>query len=161
VIGPDEPDKPDAVPEISKREAEACGVSFLGERRDVEDLYSSFDLYVLASHREGVPRSAMEAAATGLPIVATNIRGCRQVVEDGGTGRLVPLGDISALTQAILELSRDADLRARLGRAGIEKARREFDERRVIAITLAAYACLLDQARPAGRRPGRQVLSRR
>ena len=67
------------------------GVAFLGLRDDVEALYTAMDIYVLASHREGFPRSAMEAAAMGLPVVATDIRGCRQVVDDGRTGRLVPV----------------------------------------------------------------------
>ena len=67
-----------------------AAITFLGLRDDVEDLYGAMDLYVLASHREGYPRSAMEAAATGLPVIATDIRGCRQVVEPGGTGLLVP-----------------------------------------------------------------------
>ena len=56
----------------------------------MERLYAAMDLFVLASYREGFPRSAMEAAAMGLPIVATDIRGCRQVVDHGRTGLLVP-----------------------------------------------------------------------
>ncbi len=57
-----------------------------GHRDDIETLYSAMDVFVLASHREGFPRAAMEAAAMGLPVVATDVRGCRQVVEDGRTG---------------------------------------------------------------------------
>src|SRR6478736_3117230 len=75
----------------------------LGHRDDVDDLYGAMDLFVLASYREGFPRAAMEAAATGLPIVATDIRGCRQVVDHGVNGLLVPVRDSTALGAAIEE----------------------------------------------------------
>jgi glycosyltransferase involved in cell wall biosynthesis len=101
------------------------------------------DLYVLASHREGFPRSAMEAAAMGLPVVATDIRGCRQVVEDGRTGRLVPVGDVGALVDAIATVATDAVLRRRMGECARVKAAREFDQQRVIDTTLATYERLL------------------
>ena len=78
-------------------------------------LYAGMDVHVLASHREGFPRSAMEAAAMGLPVVATNIRGCRQVVDDGVTGRLVAVRDPRALAAAIGELAGDPELRRRFG----------------------------------------------
>ena len=61
--------------------ARSAGVRFLGLRDDVDRLYRGMDLFVLPSHREGFPRAAMEAAASGLPVVATDVRGCRQVVE--------------------------------------------------------------------------------
>jgi glycosyltransferase involved in cell wall biosynthesis len=122
--------------------AEAAGVRFLGHRDDPERLYSAFDIYVLASHREGFPRSAMEAAATGLPIVATDIRGCREVVDDQLTGLLVPSQEPAALEAAIDRLAGDANARRRLGEAAAAKARKEFDQRRVIARTLEAYVGL-------------------
>ena len=100
VVGPEDDAKADALtPEVRAR-AVADGVRFLGMRDDVEDLYPGLDLYVLASYREGFPRSAMEAAAAGLPIVATDIRGCRQVVEDGVTGLLVPARTVEPLAAA-------------------------------------------------------------
>ena len=105
-------------------------------------------MYVLASHREGLPRSAMEAAASALPIVATDIRGCREVVEDGRTGLLVPVRDPAALEAAIDRLAGDAEFRRRLGEAAAAKARDEFDQRRVIARTLDAYAGLKARNQP-------------
>lgn len=139
VVGPDEPDKADAIaPEVRAR-AEDRGVRFVGARDDVEGWYRAFDLYVLASHREGFPRSAMEAAAMGLPIVATDIRGCRQVVEDGRTGILVPPRNAAALSRALVALARDPHRRERFGRAGAEKARQEFDQQAVIDTTLQVY----------------------
>ncbi|MGZ6930245.1 MAG: glycosyltransferase family 4 protein [Acidimicrobiia bacterium] len=122
-------------------------ITFLGLRDDVADLYAAMDLYVLASYREGFPRSAMEAAATGLPIVATDIRGCRQVVDPGVTGLLVPVRDADALATAISSLTDDDATRARMAAAALEKARSEFDDRRIVATTLATYDRLLARAR--------------
>ena len=144
VIGPHDPDKSDALTddEIAQARTEG-GVVFLGMRDDVERLYPAMDVYVLASHREGFPRSAMEAAAMGLPIVATDIRGCRQVVEHDRTGLLVPARDHVSLTAAIGSLVDDADRRRRFGDAARQKALGEFDDRRQIAITLGLYEELL------------------
>jgi len=142
VAGPYDADKGDPLTPADVAAAEASGVRFLGHRDDPERLYAAFDIYVLASHREGFPRSAMEAAASALPIVATDIRGCREVVEDGRTGLLVPAGDAVALEAAIDLLAGDATLRRRLGEAGAAKARDEFDQEQVIVRTLDAYAPL-------------------
>jgi len=91
----------------------------------------------------------MEAAAMGVPAVATDIRGCRETVDDGVTGRLVPVRDPDALAAAISELAGSAELRARYGNAAREKARREFDDRRCVEITLDTYRTLLEERRPA------------
>ena len=139
VAGPAEPDKADAITADELAAAEADGVVLLGMREDVERLYPAFDLYVLASYREGFPRSAMEAAAMGLPIVATDIRGCRQVVDEGVTGHLVPARDASMLAVAIGRLVADASAREAMGEAARAKAIAEFDDRRQVTITLALY----------------------
>jgi len=143
IIGAIDDSKADAVTQSDIDAARASGVVFLGHRDDVEDLYAAFDISVLASHREGYPRAAMEAAATGLPTVATDIRGCRQVVDDGRTGLLVTRGDAAALATAIASLVADGPRRGQMGRAAIDKARREFDQQRVIDITLGVYRDLL------------------
>lgn len=144
VIGPTDLDKADAITQDELDSAEAdAGVRFLGMRDDVERLYPAMDLYVLASHREGFPRSAMEAAAMGLPVIATDIRGCRQVVDHGITGLLVPVRDPSALAAAIEELIADTPRRRAMGEASRAKAVAEFDDRRQVAITLETYGRLL------------------
>ena len=79
----------------------------------------------------------------GLPIVATDIRGCRQVVDHGRTGLLVAPGDAAALTDAIADLAADAPARRAMGRQGRAKAQQEFDQQRVIATTLAVYDRLI------------------
>ena len=93
------------------------GVVLLGHRDDVDRLLGGFDLFVLATHREGQPRAAMEAAASGLPIVATDVRGCRQVVDDGTTGLLVPVADAAALRTAISALAASPERRRAMGAA--------------------------------------------
>jgi glycosyltransferase involved in cell wall biosynthesis len=139
VIGPDDPDKPDALDRAVVAQAEEEGVRFLGMRDDVDRLYGAMDLFVLPSWREGFPRAAMEAAASGLPIVASDVRGCRQVVDDGTTGLLVPVRDVPALARAIRSLGDDSERRARMGQAAAARARAEFDERRVVATVLDTY----------------------
>ena len=84
-----------------------------------------------------------------LPIVATDIRGCRQVVEHGATGLLVPLRDPTALSHAVAWLAGEPELRSMMGRRGGDKARREFDQRRIIATTLALYEELLERKSPS------------
>jgi glycosyltransferase involved in cell wall biosynthesis len=144
IVGPADTDKADAIAERDVAAARELGnVHFVGERTDIERCYTAFDVYALASYREGFPRSAMEAAAMGLPIVATNIRGCRQVVDDGITGHLVPTRDAFALAGAIQNLTEAPHLLAKMGAAGCEKARKEFDQQRCIDITLGVYEELL------------------
>jgi glycosyltransferase involved in cell wall biosynthesis len=149
VAGPADPGKPDALSDADIAAAERSGMRFLGHRDEIELLYAALDVYVLASHREGFPRSAMEAASAGLPIVATDIRGCRQVVDDGATGLLVPARDPPALARAIGRLCSDAALRAAMGRRAREKAVGEFDQQRVIDITLSVYRELLARKKGA------------
>jgi glycosyltransferase involved in cell wall biosynthesis/FMN phosphatase YigB (HAD superfamily) len=139
VIGPDDPAKPDALDRATVREASEAGVRFLGMRDDVDRLYHAMDLFVLPSWREGFPRAAMEAAASGLPVIATDVRGCRQVVDHDVTGLLVPVRDAAALTAAITALGGDPERRRRMGGAAVERARASFDERRVVDIVLDTY----------------------
>ena len=145
IAGPLEPTKADGISKADLDAARRSGVHILGYTPDIERVYAASDIYVLASHREGFPRSAMEAAAMGLPIVATNIRGCRQVVEDGRTGYLVPPRDPVAMARAISELVSDANVRERMGESAVSKARKEFDQTAVIRRTLEIYRDLLDR----------------
>jgi glycosyltransferase involved in cell wall biosynthesis len=145
LIGPTDDAKADAVGEAELDRARRCGVSVLGERDDVERLYPGMDLFVLASHREGFPRAAMEASAMGVPVVATAIRGCRQVVEDNVTGRLVRPRDAGLLAATVAGLAADPARRRAMGDAAARRAVVEFDQQRVIDITLALYAELLDR----------------
>ncbi len=139
VVGPDDPEKADALDRATIDEAAAAGVRFLGHRDDVEELYRAFDVLCLPSHREGFPRAAMEAAATGLPLVLTDIRGCRQVVDPDRNGALVPVRSPGALAEALVRLAKDPRLRLEWGGESRRKAEEDFDERRVVDRVLAAY----------------------
>jgi glycosyltransferase involved in cell wall biosynthesis len=140
VAGGTDPDKPDALDPAVVARAEADGVLLLGQRDDVDALYAAMDVFVLASHREGFPRAAMEAAATGRPVIATDVRGCRQVVDDGRNGVLVAVEDPSALAHAIAVLGADPQRRMTMGIESRTVARERFDERRVVELVLATYA---------------------
>jgi glycosyltransferase involved in cell wall biosynthesis len=144
VVGPEDPEKDDAIgaDDIARAEREGA-VRFLGMRNDVDELYAAMDVYVLASHREGFPRSAMEAAATGLPLVVSDVRGSRQIVDDGITGTVVAIGDAIALADAVAAIAEDETAREAMGRAARARAEREFDERAVIERTLGVYQRLM------------------
>jgi glycosyltransferase involved in cell wall biosynthesis len=127
-------------------------VQFLGLRTDLPDLYAIMDVLVLPSYREGFPRAPMEAAAMGVPAVVTNVRGCRQTVDHGVTGLVIPPRDAGALAAALLELLTDDEKRHRLGRAARDKALAEFDERRVFARVTEAYGELVASRARSARR---------
>ncbi len=144
IIGPEEPEKTDR---ISADTFKQYGIEdrtiYLGIRDDIPELLACCDIYTLPSWREGLPRSAIEAAAMALPIVATNIRGCRQVVESGKNGLLVELKNTSELKNALVKLIENPALRIQMGQAGCEKAQKEFDENKVCEIVLDTYKQLL------------------
>ena len=106
---------------------------FLGQRDDVPQLLRAADIFVLPSYREGMPRSIIEAMMTGLPVVATNIRGSREEVRHGSTGFLVSVGAVGELRDALDTLIKDESLRHSMGLAGLKKATDVFDEKTVIA----------------------------
>jgi glycosyltransferase involved in cell wall biosynthesis len=107
-------------------------IRFLGYRDDIPRLLAAADIFTLPSHREGMPRSIIEAMMTGLPVVATDIRGSREEVVEGETGFLIPVGDGAALAGALRRLASDAVLRKRLGAAGHARAIDLYDESKVV-----------------------------
>lgn len=121
---------------------ESCTV-MLGHRMDMPELYAIMDILVLPSYREGVPRTLMEGAAMGKPIVATNIRGCREVVENGYNGILVPARQARPLAAAILDLLRDPDKAMRMGEAGRKRAIEQFDQHMLSARIAEEYDRLI------------------
>jgi glycosyltransferase involved in cell wall biosynthesis len=108
----------------------------LGYRTDVARILAAADIFCLPSHFEGLPMSVIEAMLTGLPVVATDIRGPREQVRDGETGYLVPARSVAPLAGALSRLAGDPALRARMGAAGRAFALAHFDEARVIGRTL-------------------------
>jgi glycosyltransferase involved in cell wall biosynthesis len=118
-------------------------VSYLGETDDVRSFIAESDCVVLPSYREGVPRSLLEAAAMGKAIIATDVVGCREVVEDGVNGYLckpMDSGDLASKMEQLVKLTPEA--RHEMGRKGREKIEREFDEKIVIGKYLEAIAAI-------------------
>jgi glycosyltransferase involved in cell wall biosynthesis len=141
------PDKgnPMCVPEeFLKKWQEEGVINWLGHRDDMPNLLQQVDIAVLPSYyHEGVPRFLLEAAACGLPLVATDIEGCRVVVREGVNGFLVPPRNPTALADALERLLQDPSLRRRMGQASRHIAEVEFDERKVLAKWLALYERVL------------------
>jgi len=126
-------------------------VRFLGMRPDMPDVLAAADVFVLPSHgREGIPRVLMEAAALGRPIVTTDVRGCREVVQHGVTGLLVSARRPEELALSILHLIRYREEAARLGARAAEFARRHFDEKQYCKKIAYCYESLLRKELPAG-----------
>ncbi len=146
VIGPVDTDKPDFVtPDMAQKYGVADIFHFLGMRQDMPELYTLMDVFVLPSHREGFPRAPMEASAMKVPCVVTDIRGCREVVEHGRNGLLVPLGNVQALADAIVEILTNQEKAYRMGEEGRRMALERFDERLVFEKVKAEYARLLQE----------------
>jgi glycosyltransferase involved in cell wall biosynthesis len=137
--------------------ATALGTRFhvLGWRRDVRDLLSAFDLFVLTSRFEGLPRAVLQAMVAGVPVVATAVGGTPEVVEDGRTGRLVAPGDPEGVARALLGLAADRDLRERTARAARARIDEEFDIRGMVRSLDRLYAELLAGPSPVGIVPER------
>jgi glycosyltransferase involved in cell wall biosynthesis len=118
-------------------------VRFIQHTDDIPTIMRVIDIFVLPSHREGMPRSIIEAMAAGKPVVATNIRGCREEVVDAETGYLVPVRDAAALADRIRRLLADPSLRRTQGRAGRRRAEALFSEAGVVGRLVAALEGLL------------------
>lgn len=123
---------------------------FWGYRADMPEVYNLCDVVVLPSSREGTPNVLLEAMACGVPVVANDVADNRQVVPDGQAGFVVPLGDVSALTDRVRRLLGDAELRRRMGTAGVAWVDREHSLAGLAERTGEAYLRLV-QRMGAGR----------
>ena len=108
----------------------------LGYRHDIHRVLAGADVFCLPSHFEGLPMSVIEAMLAGLPVVATGVRGPREMVVEGHTGLLVPPAQIAPLAAALNRLAADPALRARMGEAGRARALERYAEATVVARTL-------------------------
>jgi len=114
-------------------------VSFLGDRRDVPELLSQAQVFILSTHYEGLPISILEAMRAGLPVIATNVNGIPEEVLHDRTGLLVPPKDPDALAKAIATLIQFPVLRQQMGQAGRKRYEQEFSLAQMIAKTRAVY----------------------
>ncbi len=137
--GEDEQKLQKAVNELLLRDK----VSFLGFRRDVPELLTASDVFILTSRREGLPKAVMEAMAVGLPIIATDVRGNRDLVKSGENGYLVPVDDVEQTAIAIERLIDSEDLRRSMG----EKSKQlvnQYDLQNIIPQMEKIYNAYLD-----------------
>jgi glycosyltransferase involved in cell wall biosynthesis len=132
-----------AVEEEVRRLGIESAVQLLGERNDVPELLGTAEIFVLSTRSEGLPLSILEAMATGLPVIASDVGGVPELVIDGETGLLVPPGDPDALAAAIRRLLEDPPLAHRLGEAGRVRVAEHFDLAAVRQAHLDLYNHLL------------------
>ena len=117
-----------------------------GHVEDIRSVWAQAHVAILPSRREGLPKSLLEAAACGRPLIATNVPGCREIARDGINAILVPTNDAEALTHAIEKLSNDPDLRARFGRASRQIVTSEYSSALIGSKIIALYSRLLEGA---------------
>ena len=118
-------------------------VNWLGRVEDVIGLLQNCHVALLPSFRDGLPKSLLECAACGLPIIATDVPGCREICLDDVNGILIPARDSAAIAEAVLRLADDGELQARLGRESRALVEAEFKVEKVVEQTMALYREML------------------
>lgn len=126
--------------ELAQLETDAL---LLGQRADMPQVLAAADAVALVSRHEGLPRVLMEGAAMAKPLLATNARGCREVVNDPRGGALIPPGDTAALAHAMVDLANDPDRRANMGRHNRTMAEQRFNITTVFGRLDRVYAELI------------------
>ena len=150
LAGTPDPENPTSVTQAElDRWAALPGVELPGHIADVREVWARCHIAVLASRREGLPKSLLEAAACGRAIVATDVPGCREVAHAGENALLVPPDDSAALADALETLVRDSALRQRFGAASRRLVESDMASDRVGAKTVELYRTLLKSVRPA------------
>ncbi len=141
LIGEPDPANPSAIPLAQLQAWHHEGIiEWLGRREDIAEQYAQSHIACLPSfYGEGVPKSLLEAAACGRPIVTTNTPGCSDVVQDGENGFLVPPKNAIALADAIEKLAQNPSLRTRMGLAGRKRAEHDFALNKIVGETLQVY----------------------
>lgn len=140
LVGKPDPDNPRTIGEDEVRGWVAEDlVEWWGHRDDIAEVWRQAQIAVLPSYREGLPKSLLEAAACGRPLVTTDVPGCNELVADGDNGLLVPARQAEPLAAALTRLAADPALRARLGARARQRAEQEFSSRQVIEQHLALY----------------------
>jgi glycosyltransferase involved in cell wall biosynthesis len=135
----------EACKELANRLGICQHVSFLGDRRDVPDLLAQAQVFVLATHYEGLPISILEAMRNGLPVIGSSVNGIPEEVNHGVTGLVVPPRDPSALADAIRSVGASPELRRSMGEAARQRFAREFTVDRMVKETETIYTELLER----------------
>jgi len=143
LVGSVDPGNPESISVEQLEEWNRSGVvKWLGERADIAQLLAESHIAVLPSYREGLPKSLIEAAAVGRPIVTTDVPGCREVVKDGENGFLVPAKDAKKLAVAIQKLINNPKLLTSMGKKSRLMAEQEFSIQQIVEQTLKLYETL-------------------
>ncbi len=144
LVGPGD-DNPAAIPQTTLEAWASEGiVDVAGASDDIPGEYGRAHIAVLPSYREGLPKSLLEAAAAGLPIIATDVPGCREICLHEDTGLLVPARSVEPLADALARLAKDASLRETYGNNARRLSETEFAEGVIVAQTKALYeSCLI------------------
>ncbi len=144
LVGSPDPQNPNSIAEEQLHAWAADGaIEYWGWRSDIAEVFSQAHIVCLPSYREGLPKALLEAAASSRAIVTTDTPGCRDVVQDGYNGLLVPVGDAKALAHAIRTLILDTEMRDRFGVNGRRRIEMEFTSTMSIDMTLSTYKELL------------------
>jgi glycosyltransferase involved in cell wall biosynthesis len=154
LIGPRDDHNPASIPQATLEDWVREGVvDWPGEVADIAALWRETAIAVLPSYREGLPKALLEAAASGRPMVAADVPGCREIVRHEETGLLVPPRDPVALADALARLAADPALRRRLGAAARRLVEECFGEAAIAAATAALYRDMLAHAASKAARP--------
>ena len=147
LVGDPDPGNPSSVTESQLEAWRSKGdIEMPGFRSDVATIFSTSHVVVLPSYREGLPKVLIEAASCGRAVVTTDVPGCRDAIEPGQSGILVPPRDARALADAIEHLIAHPDVRGQMGRAGRKLAERQFSIDQVVKAHLSTYEALLASA---------------
>jgi lipopolysaccharide/colanic/teichoic acid biosynthesis glycosyltransferase len=148
LAGDPDPGNPTAIPEEELQQWHRKGViEYWGKQTDMLKIFTNAHIACLPSLREGVPKALIEAACCGRPLVATDVPGCREIVQDGVNGFLVPPHNARALARALGSLIEDPALRERMGARARQIAAADFSLQGVIDKNLAVYSDVLPPAR--------------
>jgi len=146
LVGTPDPENPTSIPLSQLKAWQAEGlVEWWGQNDDIPGVWAQSHIAVLPSYREGLPKTLLEAAACGRAVIASNVPGCREIVQHEQNGLLVPVKDSKALADAIYRLIKYPNLRRQMGQAGRKLVEEEFAESVVVAQTLNLYQSMLGE----------------
>ena len=147
LVGDPDMENPSSLAEEDLRQwnAEGC-IRWLGHKTDIAAIWAQAHIALLPSYREGMPMALLEAAASGRPIITSDVPGCNELVINGETGLLVPSNDWVGIADALQQLAGSPDLRAKLGAAAREKVSGEYAQENIVRTTHALYSRALTQS---------------
>ncbi|NQV43886.1 MAG: glycosyltransferase family 4 protein [Rhodospirillales bacterium] len=149
VVGGADPENPRNIDDRTLASWRELGVvDFVGPKTDIAEIWATSHIAVLPSYREGMPKSMLEAASCGRPLIVTDVPGCRELVREGENGLLVPARDPVALAFAITMLAHDPQLRSKMGSRARKDVEERFSDQVIEAETKALYTGILGRLYP-------------